>query len=137
MQTPIRHRSEFTIQGVPAGRTMLIVDDEALIRWALRQQFERAFRIVEAGTVAEATELIQACGQALGVTLLDLQMPDGIGLVLLDLLRVHSPECVAIVITACADETLLASAQASGARAVLAKPVEMPMLLRTLSTIHE
>jgi response regulator of citrate/malate metabolism len=65
-------------------------------------------------------------------------MPDGIGLVLLDLLRVHSPECVVIVITACADETLLASAQASsGVRAVLAKPIEMPTLLRTISSIGQ
>lgn len=116
---------------------MLIADDEALIRWALRQQFRKAFRIVEAGTVAEAADAIQSCGQGLGVTLLDLEMPDGIGLVLLDLLRVHSPECVVIVITACADETLLASAQASGVRAVLAKPIEMPTLLRTLSSIGQ
>lgn len=116
---------------------MLIADDEALIRWSLRQQFGSTFSVVEAGTVAEAADVIQSCGESLEVTLLDLEMPDGLGLVLLDLLRVHSPACVAIVITACADEFLLASAQASGARAVFAKPIEMSQLHRALTASHE
>lgn len=116
---------------------MLIADDEALIRWALRQHFARTFRIVEAGTVAEAADVIRAVGRALSVTLLDLQMPDGTGLALLELLRTQSPACAIVVITACSDEVLLARARASGVRAVLAKPVEMPVLLRTIAATHE
>lgn len=111
---------------------MLIADDEPLIRWALRQQFADLFRVVEAGTIAEATEVIQAVGGALRVTLLDLEMPDGTGLDVIEVLRLHAPSCEVVVITACADEGLLASARASGAKAVLGKPVDVTLLRRTL-----
>lgn len=124
-------------QASTTGGTMLIADDEALIRWALRQQFSSSFTIVEAGSVAEASELIRDLGRGLRVTLLDLQMPDGTGLLLLDLLRAHAPTCVVVVITACSDEQLLAQARASGAKAVLAKPVEIPTLRRTLNLLYE
>jgi DNA-binding NtrC family response regulator len=63
--------------------TVLIVDDEELVRWSLRERLlERGFRVLVAGTLAVAREHLSAGG--IDVALLDLRLPDGEGLALLD-----------------------------------------------------
>jgi len=58
--------------------TILVVDDEALIRWSLAERLTaEGYRVVEAATVAEA---LAKAEEGVDLTLLDYRLPDGEGL---------------------------------------------------------
>ncbi len=78
------------------AKTILIVDDEAAARYALRRALEHAYRIAEADSVAAAREAIPRERPAL--ILLDLIMNDEDGLALLQWMREQGhPQPVIIV----------------------------------------
>ena len=104
-------------------RAMLIVDDEEAARYALVRIFQREYRTVEAGSVAQARQHLRA--DRFDVILLDQNMPGEDGLVLLSELG-KSPESPAVImITAHGSERLAVSAMKSGAYDYLAKPYEI------------
>ena len=60
-----------------AAATLLIVDDEALVRWSLRERLEQeGFEIIEAGTAADGV----AKATGVDLVLLDFKLSDGDGL---------------------------------------------------------
>ncbi|MBA3949286.1 MAG: sigma-54-dependent Fis family transcriptional regulator [Acidobacteria bacterium] len=80
-----------------AKATILVVDDEPLVRWSLRERLLREdYAVVEAGTVAEALE--EAPGTDL--VLLDYRLPDGDGFSVLKRLRELDPDTLVIMLTA-------------------------------------
>jgi len=102
--------------------TLLIVDDEPLVRWSLRERFTSdGYRVLEAGSVAEAMAQASA---AVDVVLLDCCLPDGDGLQVLEQMVAHAPGVPVILITAslAGDE---AEARAHGARGCLSKPFDL------------
>ncbi|HEY4971870.1 MAG TPA: response regulator [Steroidobacteraceae bacterium] len=64
--------------------TILIVDDEVLIRMAVSDFLQECgFKVLEAGTAAEAIEMIQSNQSTLDIVFSDIRMPgemDGFGL---------------------------------------------------------
>jgi DNA-binding NtrC family response regulator len=114
--------------------TVLVVDDEPLIRWAVRQILEDAgYAVVEAGSAAEALTCIgEADGRPVSVALLDLRLPDSDDLTLLRLVRGQAPACRIILMTAHGSPEILADAIEQGAFATVSKPFDLSNVLHVV-----
>lgn len=106
--------------------TILVVDDEPLIRWAVREGLEAAgFGVVEAGTAREALQSLSDGAAGAAVALLDLKLPDSDDLSLLRRILTTAPDCRVIMMTAHGTPELLAEAVKAGAFATIAKPFDL------------
>jgi DNA-binding NtrC family response regulator len=106
--------------------SVLIVDDEALIRWSVAESLESAgHAVLEAGTAAEALRLVGTGNGGIKVAVLDLRLPDSNDLGLLRRIRESAPDCRVILMTAYGTPEILDEAIRSGAFAVLTKPFDM------------
>lgn len=109
-------------------RKILIVDDEALIRWSVAESLEAAgFTTSEASSAAEA---ITRLGEdAFAVVLLDLRLPDSSDLGLLRRIRQLAPAARVILMTAYGTPEILAEARQLGAVQTLSKPFDMTRIV--------
>ena len=105
-------------------QTILVVDDEPLIRWAVREGLESAgYHVIEAGTARDA--LASLDGHPVTVALLDVRLPDSDDLGLLRRVRLQAPGCRVIMMTAHGTPELLAEAMQEGAFGTVSKPFDM------------
>src|SRR6188472_3668945 len=73
--------------------TVIVIDDEALIRWALSQGLaEAGFPVRAAASGAEARRLLETSDGVARVVLLDLRLPDVSDLSLLREIRTRWPD---------------------------------------------
>lgn len=117
--------------------SVLIVDDEALIRWSVAESLESAgHAVVEAASAAEALRLVDSGSHGIGVALLDLRLPDSSDLSLLRRIRQSAPECQIILMTAHGTPDVLDEALHAGAFAVLTKPFDMNSVVSLVDRAH-
>ena len=106
--------------------SVLIVDDEPLIRWSVAESLEAAgYHVIEAGTARDALRCLERSDGGISVTILDLKLPDSSDLGLLRQIRQIAPGCGVILITAHGTREILDEALLAGAREVLGKPFDM------------
>lgn len=110
---------------------MLVVDDEALIRWSLGIALTDAgYSVVEASTGAEARE--QAGRHArLDLAVLDVRLPDGDGVsVMRDIQDIH-PECHFLFMTAFRTPELVSQVEGEDIP-IVDKPFSLPDLVHAV-----
>jgi len=116
--------------------TVLIVDDEAPARSFIREALTDAgFEALEAGTLAEANEVIDTA--AADIVLLDVMLPDGSGLSLLDRLAHENPRPPVILVTAFGEVDTAVEAMKKGAQDFLQKPLDLERLLQAIERSSE
>jgi CheY-like chemotaxis protein len=134
--TPQRRRASLTpVPGVP---TLLVVDDEAPIRRALRRYFERRGWVVdeaEDGKDALAMLSNPQAATRFDVVLCDLKMPGVSGPELYDRLRTVAPEVLPRIIFVTGDVT--GEAAAAFLRQVPGPVLEKPFELATVGAVAE
>jgi len=109
--------------------SVLVVDDEALIRWSLAEMLgERGYTVIEAGNARMAIAAIENAKEPFDVVLLDYRLPDSADLRLLEKVRRLAPTSQVIMITAHNSPELAQGAAALGAYRVINKPFEVESL---------
>ena len=109
---------------------VLIIEDEKLIRWSLRQKFEaRGFHVTEVENGADAFEALHT--GVYDLIMLDYKLPDTTGLDILRTIRETDSDVVVIMMTAYSNIESAVDAIKLGAYDYLTKPFDMDDVLRT------
>ncbi|MBI2835659.1 MAG: response regulator [Acidobacteria bacterium] len=101
---------------------VLVVDDEPLIRWSLKESLLQAgFAVVDVGNGHDALAQLNSVGDIEAV-LLDLKLPDLDGLTILRQIKSHDPSCQVIIMTAYGLPETVDEAAREGAYLTVHKP---------------
>ena len=113
-----------------ATKTVLVVDDEKLIRWSLCEALRKEYSVYTAASAEEAMNLLGRVPADIVIT--DLKMPGMNGLDFIELLRQKFPQVRVYAISAYAGETLAKHLLSRGVLEVFSKPCEMQHVLEKL-----
>jgi DNA-binding NtrC family response regulator len=110
----------------PTG-TVLVVDDEALIRWSLSEALADAgYAVKEASTGAETVVALEGLGQhPLTAIVLDLRLPDVADLSLVRRVRETAPQVPLILMSAHASNDDVRQALSAGVFRFVEKPFDV------------
>ncbi|MEX2030033.1 MAG: sigma-54 dependent transcriptional regulator [Anaerolineales bacterium] len=116
--------------------TVLLVDDEASAREFVSQALTDAgYETLQAGDLKGAMKAIEA--GAADIILLDVVLPDGSGLSLLDRIAQENPSPPVILITAFGEVEIAVEAMKKGAQDFLQKPLDLGRLVQAVERARE
>jgi DNA-binding NtrC family response regulator len=120
---------------------VLVVEDEALIRWSIVETLAgHGHSVVEAGSAATAVKALEDVSEPFDVVLLDLRLPDSHDLNVLADVRRLRPESAVVMMTAYGSPEFVRHARELGVYRVIDKPFDMhalERLLREAQRAHE
>ena len=107
--------------------SILVVDDEQLIRWSLTSRLtEEGYRVSEAATGAEALKRVR---EGVDLVLLDYRLPDMDGLAVLKEIKEFQPDTLAIMLTAYSSIDTAVEAMRQGAYHYANKPFNLDEIM--------
>ena len=116
------------------GLRVLIVDDEALLRWSIVEKLTaNGHTLQEAQDAASVMNMLSDKAKRPDVILLDYRLPDSRDLGLLRTVRETVPDAAVIMMTAFGTPEMVAEALGLGVYRVLSKPFDLgqlPALIR-------
>jgi two-component system, NtrC family, response regulator AtoC len=105
---------------------ILVVDDESLIRWSIKERLSAVgFKVREAGTAAEALDIAR---EGVDLVLLDYRLPDADGLTVLKRIKEADPDTVVLMLTGHGSVGVAVAAMKEGAFHYLVKPFDLDEL---------
>jgi len=116
--------------------TVLVVDDEeAARRFVSGALSDAGFEALEADSLAKANQALDA--GAADIVLLDVFLPDGSGLSLLDRIAHDNPSPPVILMTAFGEVEIAVEAMKKGAQDFLQKPLDLTRMLQAVERCRE
>jgi len=116
--------------------TVLVIDDEALIRWALVETLaEAGHAVVEAPDGAGGLRAVMTAKQAFDLIFLDFRLPDSNDFTLLTALRRWAPGSAVVLMTASATPEMVDEAYRLGVYRLLHKPFDILAVHNILSAL--
>jgi YesN/AraC family two-component response regulator len=113
-------------------KSILLVEDEAVVREMIRGALEREHRVLEASRYSEA---VDHSGSQIDLALVDYALPDRDGFEVIEALRKAKPSLPVILMTAYGNESLAIRALRVGVSDYIRKPVSFAYLMKRLSEI--
>ncbi len=114
--------------GAPDAASILVVDDEELVRWALRERLgDDGYAVHTAASYNEARAKLSE--REYDLVLLDCQLPDGDGMVLLREVHAEHKDTLVIMLTAHSTVQRAVTAMAEGAFYFIDKPFDLDQVL--------
>ena len=105
-----------------ANKSILIVDDEPIVRESIRDWLKNAgYEVTTAETGEEALEIMKK--QDFGILVLDIRLPGKTGISVLKKVKTLKPAIKSIIITAYPSSELAAEAKELGAIDYMVKPI--------------
>ena len=115
--------------------TILVVDDEALIRWSLAERLKsEGYEVIEADTGRAALEQVP---NGIDLVLLDYRLPDTDGVSILRKIKAFDPDILVILLTAYASVETAVEAMKLGAYHFANKPFNLDEVTRTVERALE
>jgi DNA-binding NtrC family response regulator len=112
---------------------VLVVDDEALIRWSVSETLtDFGLEVEQAVDAASALAAIETAEPGFDVIVLDLRLPDMDDLTLVSTIRRRLPQVPVVLMTAFGTPEVVAQARALGVTNILSKPFELGELGRVV-----
>ncbi|MEW6635499.1 MAG: response regulator transcription factor [Actinomycetota bacterium] len=119
---------------------IFLVEDHASFRQTMALVFdmEKDFETVgQAGSVAAAREALAALDGGADVAIVDLTLPDGEGIELIEDLRAANPHCATLLLTASVERSDHARAVEAGAAGILHKSADVEEILEAVRVLAE
>lgn len=112
----------------------IIVDDDSFIRQVLKMMLdELSIDVVkEAGSMAEARSAIKDC--QVDVVFLDIMLPDGDGMDLVDDVKAAQPDCKILMISGSATKDKIQDSISKGASGFIVKPFNANVVMKNIAS---
>ena len=122
---------ERKIEDIGIDKTLLLVDDdEPFLRRLTKAMEKRGFKVESAGSVAAGRAIATARPPAYAVV--DLRLPDGNGLDVVEVLHEKRPDCRVVVLTGYGAIATAVAAVKIGATDYLSKPADASDIMNAL-----
>lgn len=115
---------------------ILIVDDEKAIRRLLHERLEgEGYRCQEAGSADQALDKMQA--EPADLVLIDIKMPDKSGIELLQEIKGHYPDAIAVTATDIQDNDIAIESIRQGAYDYITKPFNLDVVVQMAKRVMD